>query len=262
MMQMLHDAGISVAGRSVLEIGTGWLPVFPVCFLLAGAREVHTFDLRRHMRDDARATVLTHIEPLLGEIAQGSGEPEPVVRGRWQALRQQASTGAATDLGIRYHAPADASATGLPDGSVDLIVSNSVLEHVSPTVLHPLMRESARLIGESGHVLHSVNCGDHYAYFDRRISPIHYLRFSNADWRRWNNDILYQNRLRPSDFIQAARSSGLEILHDIQTVRHALMQQSPPPVIAEAFRHYSEEDLCTTSVTFLARLPKTLPSDR
>ena len=37
--------------------------------------------------------------------------------------------------GIEYHAPADATVTGLPDASVALVFSNSVLEHVTGQVL-------------------------------------------------------------------------------------------------------------------------------
>jgi len=45
----LKELGISVAGAEMLEVGTGWFPVFPLCFALAGARRCHTFDLQRHL---------------------------------------------------------------------------------------------------------------------------------------------------------------------------------------------------------------------
>ena len=48
-MRVLDDLGLRVQGRDLLEIGTGWLPVFPLCFALAGARRCHTFDLHRHL---------------------------------------------------------------------------------------------------------------------------------------------------------------------------------------------------------------------
>ena len=46
-VEVLNRLGFRVQGRDLLEIGTGWLPVFPLCFSLAGARRSHTFDLNR-----------------------------------------------------------------------------------------------------------------------------------------------------------------------------------------------------------------------
>ena len=71
---------------------------------------------------------------------------------------------------IEYRAPADATITGLADRSVALVFSNSVLEHVTHAVLGPMMREARRLLEHDGMLLHSVNCGDHYAYFDPKKS--------------------------------------------------------------------------------------------
>src|SRR5262249_44728924 len=52
VMQYLQELRIDPAGMTWIELGTGWLPVLPVCFSLAGARRVHSFDLTRHL--DAR----------------------------------------------------------------------------------------------------------------------------------------------------------------------------------------------------------------
>ena len=30
--------------------------------------------------------------------------------------------------------------------------------------------------------MHCANCGDHYAYFDRMITPINYLAYSEHEW--------------------------------------------------------------------------------
>lgn len=253
-MKVLRDLGFRVQGRDLLEIGTGWLPVFPLCFALAGARRCHTFDLHRHLNPAVMAKALHELERHLPAIAQACGDAESLVRERWQRL---AGAGAGADIlaaaGIEYHAPADATLTGLPDASVALVFSNSVLEHVTPEVLAPMMRESRRVLQPDGLSLHSVNCGDHYAYFDRTITQVHYLRFSDRQWRKWNNDLLYQNRLRPVDFIDAARAAGMEVLLDMHVPRPELMARFEQIPFAPEFRRYPPEQLCCTSVTFAAR---------
>ena len=256
LMDTLGGLDFPVHDQELMEVGTGWLPVLPLCFALAGARRVHTFDLNRHMRHSAVPAALKRIEMHLTELANASRQPESEVRMRYARL-SAASSG--TDMleraGIIYHAPANATVTGLPDASISLVFSNSVLEHVPADILGPMMRESKRILTPDGLVLHSVNCGDHYAYFDRSITPIHYLRFDERQWRRWNNDILFQNRLRPSDFIDSAEREGLVVVRRAQTVREDLLAGIAHTPVATKFRHYTADDLCTTSVTFAARCP-------
>lgn len=253
-MRVLNQLGLRVQGRDLLEIGTGWLPVFPLCFALAGARRCHTFDLNHHLNPGVVPAALRELERHLPAIATAAGEDPATVRERWQRL---AAAGDGAEIlraaGVVYHAPADASATGLPDTSIALVFSNSVLEHVSTSVLLPLMRESARVLQPDGLSLHSVNCGDHYAYFDRAITPINYLRYSGDEWRKWNNDLLFQNRLRPVDFVDAAREAGMDVLLDWHTPRAELVARFDQLPIAPEFRRYPVEQLCCTSVTFAAR---------
>lgn len=256
-MQLLNQLGMSVRDRDLLEIGTGWLPVFPLCFALAGARRCHTFDLNRHLNPVVVPKALQELERHLPELARAAGEVEAAVRARWQRLRGAGDGWAILKAaGIEYHAPADATRTGLPDACVAVVFSNSVLEHVSAPVLEPMMRESGRILQADGLSLHSVNCGDHYAYFDRSITPIHYLRYSETAWRKWNNDLLYQNRLRPVDFVDTARQAGLDIVLDLHTPRAELLSRIDAMPIAEEFRRYPKEQLCCTSVTFAGRPPR------
>ena len=252
-LQHLRQLDFDIRDATVVEIGSGWLPVFPLCFALAGVRRVHTFDLHRHLEPAAVVTALHLLEPHLGELASASGRGEAELRAH-QARLLQASNG--TQLlaaaGISYHAPADASRTGLADGSVDLVISNSVLEHVPPAVLDALLAESRRILRAGGISLHGVNCGDHYAYADPRITQIHYLRYSERQWRRWNNDILFQNRLRASDFLAAAKRAGLRVVLDSHRARPELLQRFPELQIDDAFRRYTPEDICCTSIDFAA----------
>lgn len=251
---ILRDMGFRVQDRHLLEIGTGWLPVFPLCYALAGARGCYTYDLNRHLDLSVVPTALRHLERHLQEIAVASAELPATVRARWQRLVEAGDGEKIMEMAcIQYRAPADAAITGIADNSVALVFSNSVLEHVTSSVLGPLMRESRRVLEPHGVSLHSVNCGDHYAYFDRSITPIHYLRFTERQWRLWNNDILYQNRLRASDFVAAAQEAQMDILADLRTPRPDLRNRLDQLPIAPEFSHYTAEDLCCTSVTFAGR---------
>jgi SAM-dependent methyltransferase len=247
----LRELGCELAGAKMVEIGTGWAPVLPLCFFVATASRCRSYDLSRHLSWPLTRAAVARLERHLPRLGDAVGAKESAVRGRWETLQSARSLAELLDrAAIEYHAPADATATDLPPASVDLVFSNSVLEHVPPAVLDGLMQEARRILRPSGLVLHGVNCGDHYAYFDGSITPIHYLRFTTAEWQRYNNDLLFQNRLRPRDFLAAARRAGLKIVLHHQTPRQTLLARLGELPIAPEFADYPPEELCSTSIDF------------
>ncbi len=249
----LRELNFDLSQRVMVEVGTGWLPVMPLCFALAGVGRCITIDLNRHLQLRQVPAVLARLGEHLDAMAQACGQPVASLRQRWQALATiEDGATLLQAAGIEYHAPGDAAATGLGAASVDLVFSNSVLEHVPAAVLGALMRETARILHPDGLALHNVNCGDHYAYFDRSITAVDYLRFSEREWRRWNNDLLYQNRLRAIDFTQAAQAAGLHIVMDHHRARADLLARMNEITVAEPFRHLPNEELCCTSIDFAA----------
>ena len=250
----LANLGVPVRGLRLFEIGTGWFPTLPVCFALAGAGSCQTFDLTRHMSPKLTRRMLAAMERLLPKIAEASKRPIEDVRADYEKITNQPTLPAILDAArIHYHAPADATKTSLPDNSVDVVFSNSVFEHVPREVIGDMMRESRRVLRGGGLAIHCVNCGDHYAYVDRAITPINYLTYPSSRWRLWNNDLLYQNRMRPKDFRDLAEREGLEVVLDHYRPRPELLEMLPRMNIAEEFRHYPPEQLCSTSVALAAR---------
>jgi hypothetical protein len=253
-MDHLNELGFTLPGKTMLEIGTGWLPVMPLCFALAGISRCITVDLRRHMSVQAVLLTLRHLEPHLADIAKVSNQPLEQVNQRWRTWLALNDGQAVLDAaGIVYKAPGDATATGLAAGSVDLVFSNSVLEHVPEPVLHAMMTETQRILSPDGLTMHNVNCGDHYAYFDRSITQINYLQFPDKAWRKWNTNLQYQNRLRAVDFLTSARKAGLEIVLDTHKAKPELLTRIKGMQIADEFSRYPVEELCCTSIDFAAR---------
>lgn len=257
MMGYLRDVGMSIAGKRLFEIGTGWYPTFPWCCYLVGAAQVITVDLKSHLKDDLTRESLQEIERHLPVIAQHGQTPLDEVRQRYDRLREGvagvADLGRATDGIIQYLARVDACRTGLPDRSVDLVFSNSVLEHVPPDVIPKMCQESKRILVDTGLMYHGVNCGDHYAYFDKSITQLHYLQYSDADWSMWNNSFLYQNRLRAHEFLGLAEATGFEVISTTAKPSERKLAQLREVKIHPQFARFSPEQLCITSNDFVAR---------
>jgi SAM-dependent methyltransferase len=259
LISYLRTAGADDFEREqVMEIGSGWYPTLPICFHLAGVKHCHTVDISRHMKPNLALRMLTAIEKQLSMIGAVSGRGGDAVRAQYEYLRQ--ATGLDDLLaraGIVYHAPADASnAYWFADEAVDLVYSNSVLEHVPEPVIMALMKEAHRVLKPEGLMVHAVGCNDHYAFFDKSISFVNYLQFTEKQWRLWNNRLLYQNRLRANDFIRLARESGFEVVHEARAVRPGSREALASLRIADEFRSYATEDIVATTVDFVARKKK------
>lgn len=259
MARHLRDAGMPIAGTRFFELGTGWYPTFPFACLLGGARRIETFDLNRHLKPDLVSACAAGLARHVATIADAAGVAVADAAARQArlvgAIEQGCDLEAASDGAIRYHAPADAVRSGLPGDAVDVVFSNSVLEHVPPQVLEPLYRESMRVLRPGGLMFHSVNCGDHYAYVDRKVHQLNYLRYSDRRWSLWNNAFLYQNRLRAHAFVDAARAAGFEIVLDTSHMRPERLAQLQAMPVHPQFAHIPDEALCITTVDFIARKP-------
>jgi SAM-dependent methyltransferase len=250
----MNELGVGLDGLRYVEIGTGWFPTLPVCYALVGAREVVTFDLTRHLDAHQSFKMVAVLYPLLERIAVAGGRTLSEVQSQYAEISSAATLDELLQLArIDYHAPADAASSGLPDESVDVVFSNSVLEHVPGPDIARMMDESHRILRRGGLAIHCANCGDHYAYFDRMITPINYLTYSGRQWKFWNNRLLYQNRLRPIDFIQLAEEAGLEVILRKTQPRAELLALLPQMKVASEFIPYPAEELCCTSVGFAAR---------
>jgi hypothetical protein len=260
MLERLRESGIGIVDRHLFEIGTGWYPTFPLTCHLAGARRITTFDLNRHLRADLTLACARRLGAEIDMIATVAGVDPGAVRDRHArllaALERSPDLEAATAGGIAYRAPADAAASGLAPGEVDCIFSNSVLEHVPPAVIDSIYAEAMRILAPGAVMFHSVNCGDHYAYVDRRIHQLNYLRYPDREWAFWDNAFLYQNRMRAHEFVERAKASGFEILLDTaRPTERRLAELAATPVHAQ-FAHVPPERLCITSVDFIARKPE------
>jgi SAM-dependent methyltransferase len=260
MMAHLRTCGVAVPGAIIVEIGAGLFPTLPMCLYLAGAERVYALDhersIERELVEDLGDRLMNHLALIADVTRRPEHEVTAQQRAMVTALRRGASLAVATANVIDYRAPADATATALPAGTIDIVFSNSVLEHMPPPVIEATFAEARRILKPGGVMFHSVNCGDHYAYVDPAIDQLHYLQYSDAEWERWNNAFLYQNRLRAKEFTRMARAAGFVIdLDGSRPHPKRLAQLAKLPVHPQFSASYTPEELAITSLDFVARKP-------
>ena len=260
MVKHLRACGVAVAGATYVELGAGSFPTLPMCLYLAGAERVYTLDQHRHIDRELVEELADRLMNHIALIADVARRPEPEItalqRAMVTALRRGGSLAVATANVVDYRAPTDTGATALPAGTIDVVFSNSVLEHMQAPAIEAAFTEALRILKPGGLMFHSVNCGDHYAYIDRSINQLHYLQYSDDEWERWNNAFLYQNRLRAKEFTRMARAAGFVI--DVDTSRphpKRLAELAKVTVHPQFSTSYSPDELAITSIDFVARKP-------
>jgi len=203
---------------TVVEVGTGFVPLLPVGLFLAGAAAVHTYDVAR-LSNTARTLDLLH--QIVASADSGALERECpwTLPDRLARLREIAADPPPgldpllAAMSITYHV-GDATRSGLDARSVELFVTNNVFEHVPAGVISALLAEAHRT-GVPGALLsHHIDLRDHYAKFDRTVSVYNSLRFSSRQWRLLNSRMEPQNRLRHSDYLRLVAEAGFDLLLD------------------------------------------------
>jgi hypothetical protein len=85
------------------EIGTGWYPITPVCFYLAGSRQVLSTNIHHNSSESAALKAIVALEPHLTEIAQVARVGGSIVRERYNRLKNATGLDAMLDTaGITY----------------------------------------------------------------------------------------------------------------------------------------------------------------
>jgi SAM-dependent methyltransferase len=134
---------------------------------------------------------------------------------------------------------------GIPDKMVDVVVSNSVLEHV--TDADATLATMAQLVRPGGFAMHGIDTADHRWYGNPKIDRLEFLTEDpNAQM------IAGCNRLRLVDFDRLFRKHGFDIV-----VR---MPIAPVPVtpqlrrrLVKPWRDMPDDDLNVTWCNYLLR---------
>ena len=199
---------------TVVEIGTGWDAICPIILYLMGVGVCHTYDHVKHVRYELVKILLYSLESILADISTLSSVPLDVLERRFFSLKTASSL---DDLflvaNIIYHAPGDASKTGLPVESVDMVYSHAVLEHVSEKGIVEITRESRRILKKTGVAYHLIGLHDHYAGFDDKVSKVNFLKYPEWLWSLFvKNNISFHNRLREKQFMAIFKNCGAAII--------------------------------------------------
>lgn len=225
----------ALAGKTCLELGPG--------DSLASAVIAHALGAKRTYLVDVGAFAEPRIETyrdVATELAR-RGYPAPDVSGFTSTNEMLTATGAV------YLTDGLASLRSIETGSVDVIWSQAVLEHVRLAELPAVLAELRRIIAAGGVMSHRIDYKDHLG------GSLNNLRFPQALWESefMARSGFYTNRVRNSEFLELMRGARFE-LSDVKAGRWAALPMGRSKMAAP-FRTLDEDDLLTRHVNVVAR---------
>jgi SAM-dependent methyltransferase len=242
----LREAGISITGATVLEFGSGWLPLIPMLFHLAGAGRLILTDIERLMDVRTEAMARARIMARLDDIAAALAAPREVLLARLDSFAAE------------YHAPWDPAAH--PAEDVDLVISRATFEHVPEPQLRVFLAEFHRILRPGGATCHVIDNSDHWQHKDSSLSRVEFLRYEETSWA-WRfaqvNPQGFQNRLRHTDYRALLQHAGFQVVLECGRPEPGCLGNLKRLPLASRFRGHPAEDLAILTSLFVALKPGT-----
>jgi hypothetical protein len=151
-----------IAGKVCIDFGAGYVPTDGVVLWLLGASEVHGVDYNNIARPREIARAVRAADAVQVESQLQALQIDPGWSDRLARLSRWATEGAqGFPPGYRYVAPADVIASPSLLPNFDVLVSTSVLEHIPPSLMVPLLHALKSRENDNATQIHRVDLRDH-----------------------------------------------------------------------------------------------------
>lgn len=206
----LRGAGLPVQDQVFLEIGSGWFPIIPMLFRMAGAKRVYLAD--SHLLLDRRGILAAadFLRDRKVPVADRLGVEPARVEDVTEGLDMLALDQMLEKLGFTYLAPFDIVGGDVP--RVDGVFSQTVLEHIPPQTIEAIIGKLNGALPSGAVMSHGIDNTDHRSHHDKRLGRFDFLRYSDTVWRMFCiNPQDYTNRLRHSDYVDMFSRYGCDV---------------------------------------------------
>jgi hypothetical protein len=152
-------------------------------------------------------------------------------------------------LNATYLTRGTASLAEIPGGSLDVILSTAVLEHVGRAEFATLAAEMMRTLRPGGTSYHEVDLMDHLGGAQNN------LRFTQCAWESplMANSGFYTNRLRCSEILQIMRDAGFAVA--LARVARWPARPTPRGALARPFDAFSDDEMRIANFGMWLRKP-------
>ncbi len=237
-----------------LEIGTGWFPIVPVSFFLAGTTIIYSVDIsfltsKKKIETILRKFVECETNRKLNTYINFQQQRFETIKAILSDYRNLSLKEILTKLNIVYLIE-DARTLSLSNNSIDLINSNNTFEHIYTETLIPILEEFKRVLKiEKGVMSHFIDMSDHFAHFDKSINIYNFLQFTDKQWKWIDNSIQPQSRNRIYDYEQIFNKLNMTIAE--KSYREGNLKELNSIVLAKKFSENEMKEIAISHCYFV-----------
>jgi hypothetical protein len=228
---------IDFDGKSVLEIGSGWLPMLPYFFKYLGkAKKIYTYDINPHFQKKLIQKLNVGFAKIYGyevvEVNAKYGLPD----------------------GIDYFPSKNVINEDLPNA--DYIFTRYVLSHMKKNEVIVLHEKLKKTMPKGTIIIHFISPSDLRQYGNSAISMQDFLKFSESEWDKIRTRFDYHNRLRLPEFIAIFKAVGLELM-DLSYAKFSADSKNyklfKELILHEDYKKYSDEELTAGNILVILK---------
>ena len=255
IINYIKKHGAPIKDSTVFELGTGWQPVLPIMISYLGVQKVICLDNVTHLRLDMVRDTVNQLSSHKNLLCEGLDVTEDELIEKRKEIDLDSEFESLLDqLNLDYLSPVDAANTYLDDNSIDWYYSLSVLEHISEGLIPGILEEAHRIIKPGGLMCHTIGLHDHFISFDKSITAVNFLKYSDPVWKIYNlNKMVYLNRLRNNQYIEIISKAGFEIVEINAKPDEDCLEALKTMTIAKKFRTMDLSELAIIHSEIVAR---------
>lgn len=239
LLSISNSLNIDLQGKTILEIGSGWLPIMPYFFISrCHVKKVFTYDINEHYRKKA----ISHFNAVFSEMFD-----YPIVVSNKNKFNLPEE--------VTYFPLQNVVKIPLP--KADIIFSRYVLSHVSPEDIIAMHKKFRNEFEKGTYIIHFISPSDLRQHGDKSISMQDFLKYSQKEWDAIMTKFDYHNRWRLPHYIETFRALGFEILfNSYESVEEGSSNQKlfRELQIHDDFKKYTEEELTAGNIVFVLRI--------
>lgn len=237
LQKILTDINFDLKGKSVIEIGSGWLPIMPYFIYYKGeSKKVYTYDLNKHYQSNSIKEFNSYFEK------------------NYNFKIEETKNNFNLPLSIQYHPKENVCNATLPE--VEIIFSRFVLEHVTPSDLKRMHEHFKSSLPKNSLIVHFISPSDHRAYSDNNLSLQDFLKYSQEKWDSIQTRFDYHNRWRLPQYLNLFQSLDYTIEHlsyDNPENSSITFEKFKSLKIHQDFSMFSDEELTAGNIIVILK---------
>jgi SAM-dependent methyltransferase len=230
--------------KNYYEFGAGWDLIIPLAICQLGYK-TDVVDIRKLLVYDLVNDANNRFSTNNSDLPFKNSKKTEVVK-NLKDLKDH--------FGLEYHAPQDARNTKFPDNHFGFSSSTSTMEHIPPDDILKILNETYRIMQKGGVLSMGIDYIDHWSYFDSNLSIYNFLQYTPSEWKKFNPDLNYQNRLRHSDYLKIIAQTPFEVvINNARKPNEDQRKTLKNMKLADMYKDYTYEDLELTGSEIVLR---------